>query len=324
MPIRITELLRQVGPETERVVSETRQRFNQAVRRHLRDETRLHLTASGERGDERDVRAVRVSVTTGMPEELEDQQFDDGLALALALAPLTRVLEESHLSLSSLIPSVARLYDRDDFGADFADAGPALEEARETIAELLKEASRANVLGQIFAIRSDVMGVYRFDPPAQPSWDDTDDANARIELFWGVIGLVSRLLGVSVEGLTVKVLAHELAHAYTHVGADADGRRWGTGSFQRTDRALLEGLAQYYTCRVLERLGKQAPGAMDAYEKLLPHQPDIYRSHLGWLERHTPEDVRHAMLTIRCRAAGSFAEFEALLGEARARRRSER
>jgi hypothetical protein len=70
---------------------------------------------------------------------------------------------------------------------------------------------------------------------------DSDDANARVELFWGVIGLVSRLLGVSVEGLTVKVLAHELAHAYTHVGADADGRRWGTTAFQRTDRALLEG-----------------------------------------------------------------------------------
>jgi len=25
---------------------------------------------------------------------------------------------------------------------------------------------------------------------------DSDDANARVELFWGVIGLVSRLLGV--------------------------------------------------------------------------------------------------------------------------------
>lgn len=54
---------------------------------------------------------------------------------------------------------------------------------------------------------------------------------------------------------------------------------------------------------------------MEAYEKLLPHQPAIYRSHLGWLERHTPEDVRHATLTIRCRDAGSFDEFEQLLGQ---------
>lgn len=322
MPIRITDLLRKVEPETERVVTETRQRFNQAVRRHLRDETRLHLTSGGERGDEKDVRAVRVAVTAGIPEEFKDQQFDDGLALALALAPLTRMLEEAHVGLSSLIPAVGRLYDREDFVDAFADVGPTLAEARDSIAEMLKEASRANVLGQIFAIRDDVLGVYRFDPPRQPSWDDSDDANARVELFWGVIGLVSRLLGVSVEGLTVKVLAHELAHAYTHVGADADGRRWGTTAFQRTDRALLEGLAQYYTCRVLERLGKQAAGAMDAYEKLLPHQPPIYRTHLGWLENHSPEEVRDAMLTIRCRGAGSVAEFECLLGEARTRRRN--
>ena len=135
-------------------------------------------------------------------------------------------------------------------------------------------------------------------------------------------GLVSRLLGVSVEGLTVKVLAHELAHAYTHVGADEDGRRWGSTAFQRTDRASLEGLAQYYTCRVLERLGKQAPGAIYAYEKLLPHQPAIYRTHLGWHEHHSPEEVREAMLTIRCREAGSLAEFEWLLRESKARRRN--
>lgn len=49
MPIRITELLRRVEPETERIVTETRQRFNQSVRRHLRDETRLHQTAGAER-----------------------------------------------------------------------------------------------------------------------------------------------------------------------------------------------------------------------------------------------------------------------------------
>ena len=117
-------------------------------------------------------------------------------------------------------------------------------------------------------------------------------------------------------------MAHELAHAYTHVGADADGRRWGTTAFQRTDRALLEGLAQYYTCRVLERLGKLAPGAMDAYEKLLPHQPAIYRTHLSWLEHYSPEEVRDAMLTVRCRGAGTLSEFQSLLNDARAKRRN--
>lgn len=67
----------------------------------------------------------------------------------------------------------------------------------------------------------------------------------------------------------------------------------------------------------------QASGAMDAYEKLLPHQPAIYRSHLGWLEDHTPEEVRHAMLMVRRQHSGGLDEFEALLHEARARRRDD-
>lgn len=68
-------------------------------------------------------------------------------------------------------------------------------------------------------------------------------------------------------------------------------------------------------------LGKQAPGARDAYEKLVPHQPAIYRTHPGWLENHS-EEVRDAMLTVRCRGAGSVAEFECLLSEERSRRTS--
>ncbi|GAP36392.1 hypothetical protein ABXN37_14690 [Piscinibacter sakaiensis] len=41
-----------------------------------------------------------------------------------------------------------------------------------------------------------------------------------------------------------------------------------------------------------------------------------------WLENHSPEEVRDAMLTIRCRGAGSVAEFEYLLSKARSRRRN--
>ena len=107
--------------------------------------------------------------------------------------------------------------------------------------------------------------------------------NPRLELFWGAIWLVSLLLGISVAGLTVQALAQELAHADTHLGADADGRRWGTNSLQRTDRAPLEGLAQFYTCRVTDHLGKEAPGA----EALLG-EARARRRHerlSGWLDR---------------------------------------
>jgi hypothetical protein len=202
----------------------------------------------------------------------------------------------------------------------FADVGPKLEAARESLAEMLKETSKANLLTQIFQIREDVLGAYFYERSTQGGKGHIDDGTSRIELFWGVIGLVSKLLGVSVAALTVKVLAHELAHAYTHRGADADGRRWDSAGLRNAERALKEGLAQYYTYRVLERLGKQAPDAMDAYERLLPHQPEIYRTHLNWVKDRSQEEVRDAMLTIRCRASGTVGEFESLLAETRTRR----
>ena len=38
-----------------------------------------------------------------------------------------------------------------------------------------------------------------------------------------VIGLISGILGVSVEALTIVTLIHELSHAYSHLGYDIDG-----------------------------------------------------------------------------------------------------
>ena len=54
---------------------------------------------------------------------------------------------------------------------------------------------------------------------------------------------------------------------------------------------------------MLERLGKLAPGAMEACEKLLPRQPVIYNTHLRWLDNFPPEEVRDAMLASRVLSA---------------------
>ncbi len=67
--------------------------------------------------------------------------------------------------------------------------------------------------------------------------------STQICLYWGVIGLVARLLGVSVEGLTITVLAHEYAHAYTHLGFDRSGGRWTGEAFGASEHELVEGLA---------------------------------------------------------------------------------
>jgi hypothetical protein len=54
-----------------------------------------------------------------------------------------------------------------------------------------------------------------------------------IRLYWGVIELVSEWLGCGIEDLAIVVLARELAHAYTQLGADIDGRRWAAPSFAK-------------------------------------------------------------------------------------------
>jgi hypothetical protein len=104
-------------------------------------------------------------------------------------------------------------------------------------------------LKKVLSVREDFLGIYEYD--ARGLFADEQAINrATIRLYWGVIGLVSEWLGCSIE----EVLAHELAHAYTQLGADIDGRRWAAPSFAKAETALKEGLAQYYTDRVLRRL----------------------------------------------------------------------
>ncbi len=79
---------------------------------------------------------------------------------------------------------------------------------------------------------------------------------------------------------------------------------------------LKEGLAQYYTARVVFQLEKQIPEAKEAYQRLLPHQPPAYSTHLPWLKEYTPEEVRLAMIETRRGGIGTIEIFEKALAEA--------
>ena len=84
----------------------------------------------------------------------------------------------------------------------------------------------------------DFLGVYEYD--ASGLFADEQAVNrATIRLYWGVIGLVSEWLGCVVEDLAIVVLTHELAHAYTQLGADIEGRRWAAPSFAAAESALM-------------------------------------------------------------------------------------
>ena len=112
----------------------------------------------------------------------------------------------------------------------------------------------------------------------------------------------------------MKVLAHELAHAYTHLGANIDGERWDAAHFRVAERGLKEGLAQYYTSRIVERMRGQIADAEVAYQTLLPHQPDDYRTQLAWIDAdRTPEETRFAMISLRRQGEGTLDAFGAAL-----------
>jgi hypothetical protein len=159
-----------------------------------------------------------------------------------------------------------------------------------------------------------ILGVYEYDATDMLAGERTVN-RATIRLYWGVIGLVSEWLGCEVEDLVIVVLTHELAHAYTQLGADIEGRRWPAPLFAQAETALKEGLAQYYTERVLRRLDHRAASALAVFRAMLPKQSDAYRAHELWVKEFS---VRRAMLEVRRRKEGGLEDFIKRLQSAKA------
>src|SRR6476661_763301 len=106
-------------------------------------------------------------------------------------------------------------------------------------AALLKVLDQHDPLKSVLAVNQDFLGIYDYDARAL-FLDEQAINRATIRLYWGVIGLVSQWLGCEVEDLTVVVLTHELAHAYTQLGADIAGWRWPAAAFAAAELGLKE------------------------------------------------------------------------------------
>ena len=304
MPIPLQRLLERIPGDTTRRVEQVKTRFNASIRRVLREETGLRL------GSDDDRMSVPVRLAPGLPMRLRGRALDDDMWLAVTLAPHQDALRRLLSGLAELAPAVAALREHPGGLALVGDRGEHLGPVRALAEALLCEAEKVDLVQWILGVDEDVLGVYEYG-----AFDFGPDAC--IGLHWGVIGVCAGGLGVPVEDLALVVLAHELAHAYTHLGRDIDGRRWEVQAFRDSEHALKEGLAQYYTARVAHRLLAQAPGCHAAYETLLPRQPRSYQAHVPWLADFTPEEVRYAMIAVRREASASLAEFERRLVGAR-------
>lgn len=308
MPIKLTELIARVPLEVEDQVRRTRDQARPALQEALRTECRLVFRTAEESEQKRSGAQVPIEVAPGYPVILEDITFPADFEHIMLLARYRTSLEQARNGASVLLELREALVELPVPEKWTSASASDLQSAANWAATLLQVLDQYDPLKKVLAVREDFLGIYEYD--ARELFVDDQVANrATIRLYWGVIGLVSELFGCDVEDLTIVVLTHELAHAYTQLGADIEGRRWAAPSFARAETALKEGLAQYYTNRVLHRLERRYGGALDVFEKLLPRQPEEYRAHKPWIVNSSPEAVRRAMLEVRRWNEGKLVDF---------------
>jgi hypothetical protein len=297
MAILLRKLLEQLPPDTEERVRKAKDRWNTRIREALRRETRLSLHRRDEYRDKDEIIAVPINLCPGLPEELRplDDKIADEHELALLLAPyrqiITALANSTKSATDELLPALSRskfasLLPR-NIGHDISSVGQFAQ-------FLLARLKSFDLTDFVLKVNKDILGVYRYK-----LWRAVDDPQPKIELYWGVIGLIARDLALEPEQLTCVVLAHELAHGYSHVGADADDQYWTTKAFSVSSPEVVEGLAQYYGWLVCKRLDETLPGTLNSYNALLEKQSGPYRTHVTWMHEFTPEHVRLAMLHTR-------------------------
>ncbi len=311
MPVLLTDLLKQVPRKVEDRVRAVRDRSRSLLRDAIRAECRLTMKSEAEElgGSAQ----VQIEVAPAYPEALRHLTFPDQLQQILLLARYRCSLAEAESGTTGLLQLHAGLRELPQ-GDEWARVDIAHIAATRTWAqEMLERLKAHDPVSKVLQVNEDVLGAYIYRADVH---DEFETNSARISLYWCVIGLVSDWLDCSVENLTVVVMAHELAHAYTQLGADIDGRRWPSVRFRDADTDLKEGLAQFYTLRALHRVEGRFPGAIGTFKALLSKQPGPYHAHEPWTEHFSPEAVRQAMIAVRRWGEGRLDQFNERLERA--------
>jgi hypothetical protein len=298
-----------IPPDAEDRVSRTVRQLNKPIRDHIRAETGLRLTDGQARS------SIPVKVTEGFPASLAGliDKYDDPVLWRLIAAQprLGGVVEGLQFLLNEwdafeewpALPSVAR------------GSQPSLERARDVAQALQQVALSAQVKEELRAIHEDILGAYRFSigqgRAALAPW---------VEIYWMPIALMAAMIDVQIEDLTVVTLAHELSHGYTHLGRDIDGGHWNDEAFADSELGVVEGLAQFYTQVVTDKMISRSPGGSRAYLRFLELQSGPYRVHEDWL-KDSPgrrgETVRFALLAARSRSSGAvkYEDWKKILSD---------
>jgi hypothetical protein len=299
---RATEIIKPlVPPDAEERVNRSFKQWNQIVRDHIRTETGLKLSD----GDNRF--AIPVRVVRGFPvalAQLIDQYRDQVMWRLIIGQPKVGGLIEG---LKFLLQGWDQFEKWPSLPETAKNGQPVLDRALAIATSLQQAALAERVVQQIKAIHEDILGVYHFST-----------GGSAVDLYWLPIAMVAAMLDVQIEDLTVVVLIHELSHGYTHVGRDIDGASWDDIGFARSDLPVIEGLAQFYTEVISERLAVRTPSLLTAYQALLKLQSGPYLVHREWLEgdrRQIGETVRFTLIAARSHGRVSYDNWRGLMHE---------
>jgi hypothetical protein len=274
-------------PDAEERVKRLVKHANPVVREQIRSETGLRMVDP----DGAARAGAPVSVVDGFSPAfagLVAENPDPVLwALVSGQSRLGRLVDGLNFLLG-LWPRLARW---EHLPEHLGDAAPALERTREVADELQKVVIALKLIEKMKKINEDILGCYR-----------VQNDRSHVEIYWMPIAIVASMLELHIEDVTLVILAHELAHAYTHLGRDIDGKEWDRRGFFDSDKAVTEGLAQFYAMAVSFRLRQRYPNASAAFDKLITLQSGPYLAHQEWEQHYGgsgSETVRFAMLVAR-------------------------
>jgi len=314
--MNITDLMNNIDPDTQKRVEKAKNSYNRLIRDAIRFESRLSLN-SGQSDNFSEDTSIKIPVRleAGYPDWLEGFKVPPQYRIAAILSEIRPQLVQLKDSAYEVTTYIVGLQDEPEL-LEFVGGGICY--ASKEAEQLLSLVDQYDLVRELLNINQDILGLYRSTTPwIYRHGIDLHDPHFNSEggevlLYWAVIGIIAPRLGVSIEALTAVVLTHELAHGYTQAGFDIDGNNWPMEAFFHSETDLIEGLAQYYTERVLQKLDHRITGACEAYKRLLEKQSGPYRRHLHWTQelQASPEQVRQALLRVRRHEPVLAEEFE--------------
>lgn len=291
-------------PDAEERVKRLVKHANAVVREQIRSETGLRMV-----DPDRSARAgAPVSVVDGFSPAFAGLVAGNPDPILWALVSGQSRLGRLVDGLNFLLELWPKLSNWEHLPPELADASPALARTREVAEQLQKVVAAQKLIDQMKKIEEDILGCYRVEIGGL--WGEK--SRSRVEIYWMPIAIVSSMLEVHVEDLALVVLAHELAHAYTHLGRDIDGKEWETSGFLGSEKGVTEGLAQFYAMAVSSKLWQRYPSARAAFDKLLTLQSGPYLAHDEWKKHYSgngSESVRFAMLVARSKGVVTDAAW---------------